>query len=130
MWAEVSGMKAGEVTTEELARQMVKIEHEEAGERMSMEGMAGKLGYYECLGDYKLSDSLTRKLRSVTAKDVMRVMNKYFQPQKAAVVRLQARQVQADRPEGRGLGKHPRVVNPGGRRQARGRQKRRQPEPL
>ena len=86
MWAEVERMKAEPVSTDELARQMIKIEHEEAGERMSMEGMAGKLGYYECLGDYKLSDTLTQKLRAVSAKDVMRVMNKYFQVQKSNIV--------------------------------------------
>lgn len=86
MWLEVERMKNEAVSTDELARQMIKIEHEEASERMSMEGMAGKLGYYECLGNYKLSDELTAKLRAVTAKDVMRVMNKYFQAKKAAVV--------------------------------------------
>jgi len=86
MWAEAERMKAEEVSPEELARQLVKIEHEEAGERMSMEGMAGKLGYYECLGNYKLSDTLTARLRAVTAADILRVMNKYFQPQKASIV--------------------------------------------
>jgi zinc protease len=86
MWAEVERMKAEPVSTEELARQMVKIESDEAGDRMSMEGMAGKLGYYECLGDYKLSDSITQKMRAVTAEDIRRVMNKYFQVQKAALV--------------------------------------------
>ena len=86
MWAEVERMKVENVSTEELARQMVKIECDEAGERMSMEGMAGKLGYYECLGDYKLSDEITKKMRSVNATDIRRVMNKYFQSQKAALV--------------------------------------------
>src|ERR1019366_7360727 len=86
MWAEVQRMKLEPVTAEELARQRTKIEHDEAAETMSMEGMAGKLGYYECLGDYHLSDTLVEKMRAVTAKDVMAVMNKYFQPQRATLV--------------------------------------------
>ena len=55
------------ITQEELERQRLKIEHDEAGELMSMEGLAGKLGYYECLGDYRLSDTLNARLRAVTA---------------------------------------------------------------
>ncbi|MES2201888.1 MAG: pitrilysin family protein [candidate division FCPU426 bacterium] len=86
LWAEAERMKVEPVSDEELARQRVKIEHEEAGELMNMEGMAGRLGYYECLGDYRLGDTLTQQLRDVTAKDVLRVMNQYFQPQRATLV--------------------------------------------
>jgi zinc protease len=86
MWAEAERMKREEVSTEELARQMLRIEHEEASERMSMEGMAGKLGYYESLGDYRLSDKVTQKMRAVTAKDILRVMNKYFKVEQASLV--------------------------------------------
>ena len=86
MWAEAERMKQELVTDEELARQRIKIEHEEASDLMSMEGMAGKLGYYECLGDYRLSDSLTQKMRSVSPKDVMRVMKKFFQASQASLV--------------------------------------------
>jgi zinc protease len=86
MWAEAERMKREPVSDEELARQRIKIEHEEASETMSMEGMAGKLGYYECLGDYHLTDTITQKMRAVRPKDVMEVMNKYFQPQRATLV--------------------------------------------
>jgi zinc protease len=85
-WAEVERMKAEAVSAEELQRQMVKIEHEEAGECMSMEGMAGKLGYYECLGDYRLSDSLTKKMRAVGVQDIQRVMKRYFNLDRSSLV--------------------------------------------
>jgi zinc protease len=86
MWAEVERMKTEPVSTDELARQMVKIESDEASDCMSMEGMAGKLGYYECLQDYRLSDRITQRMRSVTAADIQRVMNTYFQIPRASLV--------------------------------------------
>ena len=87
LWQEVLRMQTEAVTDDELKRQLVKLEHEEAAERMSMEGMAGQLGYYETLaGDYKLGDVFTRRMRQVSVFDVKKVMQKYFKPQAANVV--------------------------------------------
>jgi predicted Zn-dependent peptidase len=87
IWAEVERMRRGTVEPGELERQKVRLEHDEASEAMSMEGMAGKLGYYECLGsDYRLADEDTARLRAVTAADVRRVMEKYFRPERVSLV--------------------------------------------
>ncbi len=86
MWDEVEKMKNDLVEPEELERQRVRLEHAEADERMSMEGMAGKLGYWECLGDYRFSDKSAQRMRKVTAEDVRRVMRLYFKSERAALV--------------------------------------------
>jgi zinc protease len=87
IWAEVEKMKAEPVSEAELERQRVRLEHDEAAERMSMEGMAGKLGYYESLGgDYRQVDQATARMRAVTAADIQRVMQKYFKVSQSTVV--------------------------------------------
>jgi zinc protease len=87
IWAEVERMKASPVSEAELERQRVRLEHDEAAERMSMEGMAGKLGYYETMGgDFSLVDQVTARMRAVTAADIQRVMNKYFRLERSSVV--------------------------------------------
>ena len=96
MWAEVERMKNEPVTERELSRQRVRLEHEEANERMSMEGMAGKLGYYEALGgDYRLSDTFTERMREVSARDIQRVMQRYFKPELASLVVYRSEKSQA-----------------------------------
>jgi zinc protease len=87
VWAQVERMKAEPVSAEEIQRQRIRLEHDEAAERMSMEGMAGKLGYYEALGgDYREVDAVTERMRQVSAADIQRVMKKYFKVEKANVV--------------------------------------------
>lgn len=87
IWAEVERMKREPVSEAELERQRVRIEHDEAAELMSMEGMAGKLGYYESMGgDYRLADQAEARMRAVSAADIQRVMNKYFKLSRASVV--------------------------------------------
>jgi len=79
LWAEVERMRREPVSQADLARQRARLEHDEASEGMSMEGMAGKLGYYESLGsDYRLADTETDRLRAVGPEDVRRAMQKYF----------------------------------------------------
>lgn len=86
MWEEVEKMKQP-VEESELARQRVSLEFSLARERMSMDGLAGKLGYYEALGgDYTLADTQMERLRQVSAEDVARVMAKYFRPEKVDLV--------------------------------------------
>jgi len=87
IWAEVERMRRADVSEQELARQRVRLEHDEASEAMSMEGMAGKLGYYECLGgDYRLADRDADRMRRVRPGDVRRVMNRYFRADRANLV--------------------------------------------
>ncbi len=87
VWREVERMKQEPVAPEELERQRLRLESEDASERMSMEGLAGRLGYYEALaGDYSQVDAVTRRMRAVTAADIQRVMKKYFQVERATVV--------------------------------------------
>ena len=87
VWREVERMKQFPVTPEEIERQRLRLEHEEANETMSMEGLAGRLGYYEALaGDYQQVDAVTRRMRAVTAADIQRVMQKYFKADRATVV--------------------------------------------
>ena len=85
-WAEIERMKAEPVTERELSRQRVRLEHEEANERMSMEGMAGKLGYYESLGgDFRLADTFTARMRKVTAQDIQDFVARYLNPDHSTV---------------------------------------------
>ncbi|HTB22252.1 MAG TPA: pitrilysin family protein [bacterium] len=87
VWAEVARMHRDLVSLSELERQKLRLEHDEASEAMSMEGMAGKLGYYECLGsDYRLADEDTARMRAVTPEDVRRAMRKYFRVDRANLV--------------------------------------------
>jgi zinc protease len=87
VWREVERMKAAPVSPEEIERQRLRLEHEEANETMSMEGLAGRLGYYEALaGDYAQVDAVTKRMRAVTAADIQRVMQKYFKAERATVV--------------------------------------------
>ncbi|HXC62912.1 MAG TPA: pitrilysin family protein, partial [bacterium] len=87
LWAQVRRMQEEPVTADEIARQKLRLEHEDAAERMSMEGLAGKLGYYQTLGgDFSLVDRETARLKAVSAGDVQRVMRQYFQPSKLNLV--------------------------------------------
>jgi zinc protease len=87
LWAQVRRMQDEPVSADEIARQKLRLEHEDAAERMSMEGLAGKLGYYQTLGgDYSLVDRETARLKAVSAGDVQRVMRQYFQLPKLNVV--------------------------------------------
>ena len=87
VWAQVERMKSQPVTAEEMDRQRIRLEHDDAAERMSMEGMASKLGYYEALGgDYREVDAVTERMRKVSAADIQRVMKKYFKLERANVV--------------------------------------------
>jgi zinc protease len=87
IWREVQRMQVEPVGAAELERQRVRLEHDEAAERMSMEGMAGRLGYFESLGnDYRLVDQVAARMRAVTPADVQRVMRKYFKLEKASIV--------------------------------------------
>lgn len=87
IWAEVERMKREPVSEAELERQRVRLEHDEAAERMSMEGMAGKLGYYQTLGgDFALADQAVARMRAVTPADIQRVMNRYFRLERSSVV--------------------------------------------
>jgi zinc protease len=87
IWGEIERMRRECVSPRELDRQKVRLEHDDASEAMSMEGMAGKLGYYECLGsDYRLADEDTARLKAVTPEDVRRAMEKYFRPERVNLV--------------------------------------------
>lgn len=87
LWGEILRMQAEPVSVEEIDRQKLRLEHEDASDRMSMEGLAGKLGYYQSLGgDYALADQVTRRMQAVTAADIQRVMRRYFQVPKLNVV--------------------------------------------
>ena len=87
MWREVERMKAEPVSKEEIDRQRLRLEHDEASERMSMEGLAGRLGYFESLaGDYAQVDKATRRMQAVTAADIQRVMQKYFKVERISLV--------------------------------------------
>jgi zinc protease len=86
IWEEVEKMKKP-VEEAELARQRVGLEFSQARERMSMDGLAGKLGYYEALaGDYRQADVQTERMRQVSPADVARVMEKYFRPDQVNLV--------------------------------------------
>ena len=96
LWAEAARLARDGASEQELERQRTRLEFNEARERMSMEGMAGKLGYYEALGgDWRLGDQVQERMRKVTSADVQRVMARYFQPQGVSLVLYRPKKSQA-----------------------------------
>ena len=103
LWAEAARMARDGVSPQELERQRTRLEFNEARERMSMEGMAGKLGYYEALGsDWRLGDQVLERMRKVTSADVQRVMARYFQPQGVSLMLYRPKKSQASGLDARG----------------------------
>jgi zinc protease len=96
LWAEAVRMARDGVSEQELERQRTRLEFNEARERMSMEGMAGKLGYYEALGhDWRLADQVLERMRRVTSADIRRVMTRAFKPQDVSLVLYRPKNSQA-----------------------------------
>lgn len=83
----INTLKAEGPDHEELSRAKFNIESDFVYSRETMDGLAGKLGYFEVnLGDLDYEKKYIEGVRKVTPEDIKRVASKYLKPQNATVV--------------------------------------------
>ncbi|MBI1911679.1 MAG: insulinase family protein [Deltaproteobacteria bacterium] len=74
---------------EELQKAKFNLESDFIFSRETMDGLAGKLGYYETiLGDVNYEKKYLEGIRKVTPEDIKRVLKKYFVPSNMTVTTL------------------------------------------
>ncbi|HLJ57870.1 MAG TPA: pitrilysin family protein, partial [Chthonomonadaceae bacterium] len=79
IWMEIRRVQTDGVTEEELRRVKTRIESSRLYAQEEVFGMARTLVSYELLGGYRLADTVTERIRAVTAADVRRVARSYLQ---------------------------------------------------
>jgi zinc protease len=83
---EVNRLKTEGVTTEELHRVKVNIESDLIYGRQTVQGIAGKLGFYEVIaGDVQFEKEYIRRIALLQNEDIQRVLRKYFQSHRLAI---------------------------------------------
>jgi len=71
---------------QELHRAKFNLESDFVYSRETMDGLAGKLGYFEAnLGDFDYEKKYIEGIRKVTAEDVKRMVERYFRPNNLTV---------------------------------------------
>jgi zinc protease len=76
---ELYKLKSEKVSTGELEKAKVNIESDTIYTKETMQGQAQKLGFFEVeTGDYFFETEYLEKVSNVSAEDVIRVANKYF----------------------------------------------------
>jgi zinc protease len=79
IFEEVNRLKTEGVTSEELHRVKVNIESNLIYDRQTVQGQAGKIGYYEVtLGDVQFEKEYMRRIALLQDKDIRKVLKKYF----------------------------------------------------
>jgi zinc protease len=79
IWEEVIRLKAEGVTAEELHRVKVNIESGLIYDRQTVQGQAGKMGFYEVnAGDVLFEREYMRRIALLENEDIQRVLRKYF----------------------------------------------------
>ena len=69
------------VTAEELHRVKVNIESDLIYDRQTVQGQAGKIGYYEVTaGDVQFEKEYMRRIALLQNEDIQKVLKKYFKP--------------------------------------------------
>ena len=76
--AELERIKNTLPDAEELERIKTRVEMRRLTAQEEVMGVARTLAGYETLGDYRLIDTVTQRLRDVTAQDVQRVAREYL----------------------------------------------------
>lgn len=77
--SELYKLKNEKVSNDELNKAKVNIESDTIYTKETMQGQAQKLGFYEVeTGDYVFEKEYLEKVSNVTADDIVRVANKYF----------------------------------------------------
>jgi len=76
---EVIRLKAEGVTAEELHRVKVNIESDLIYSRQTVQGQAGKIGFYEvAVGDVQFEKEYMRRIALLQNEDIQKVLTKYF----------------------------------------------------
>jgi len=78
---EVNRLRTEGVTAEELHRVKVNIESDLIYNRQTVQGQAGKIGYYEVTaGDVQFEKEYMRRIALLQNEDIQEVLKKYFKP--------------------------------------------------
>ena len=86
LWSEIERIKSEPVAAEELKRIKTRVETRRLTAQEEVMGVARTLASYEAIGDYRLSDTMLRRLRDVTAEDIQRVANVYLRLSQASLL--------------------------------------------
>jgi len=86
IFVEVERFKHEPVGEDELEKARRQIEKSTFSDLETMEGQASNLGYYELLGDYRLSDEHREAIKRVTPDMLVSVARKYFHPDNCSLV--------------------------------------------
>jgi len=79
IWEEVIRLKTEGVTAEELHRIKVNIESSLIYDRQTVQGQAGKIGFYEVnAGDVQFEKEYMKAIALLENEDIQRVLRKYF----------------------------------------------------
>ena len=79
IWVEVMRLRTGGVTPEELHRVKVNIESDLVYGRQTVQGQAGKIGFYEVnAGDVQFEKEYMKSIALLDQEDIERVLKKYF----------------------------------------------------
>jgi zinc protease len=79
IWEEVIYLKTEGVTAEELHRVKVNIESSLIYDRQTVQGQAGKIGFYEVnAGDVQFEKEYMKAIALLENEDIQRVLRKYF----------------------------------------------------
>jgi zinc protease len=86
IFEEVNRLKTEGVTSEELHRVKVNIESNLIYDRQTVQGQAGKIGFYEVTsGDVQFEKEYMRRIALLQDKDIRRVLKKYFKSQQLTI---------------------------------------------
>ncbi len=82
----VNRLRREGVTPEELHRVKVNIESDLVYGRQTVQGMAGKIGFYEVIaGDVQFEKEYMRRVAQLQGEDIREVLRKYFQPERLTI---------------------------------------------
>jgi zinc protease len=86
IFEEMEKLKKEPIRRDELEKVKNVVESEVFFEQEQVLGRAGRLSYFEALGDWRLSDDYIDRLRQVDAADVARVAAKYLTVERTTVL--------------------------------------------
>lgn len=78
IWEEIEKIKENGVTSHELKKAKNMVESGYVFSQETVEGLCKKLGYYEIMGDYTLTDRYIQKLYSVTSDEIKAAASKFL----------------------------------------------------
>lgn len=82
----VSRLRREGVTPEELHRVKVNIESDLVYGRQTVQGMAGRIGFYEVIaGDVQFEEEYMRRVALLQSEDIQEVLRKYFQRERLII---------------------------------------------